>query len=217
MKPAKEIGGDYFDYITFTEDPNKLGIVIADVTGKGVDAGMVMGMTKSTIHALSEENLTTRDLVLKLNRHLCTLLKKQKFISLVFAEYSAENGTFTWAGAGHEHVLVVRHGQKGDHEVEAVVTGGVVLGVFDDIEDDITQKSLTLRKGDKIILYTDGVTEARNADNEMFTLEQLVEIIRQEPSLSAHDLLSHINKKLQQFIDDTPQYDDITLVVMEKT
>ena len=74
---------------TFAEDPNRLGIVVADVTGKGVDAGMVMGMTKSTIHALSEQNLTTRELILKLNRHLCNLLKKQKFISLVYAEYSA--------------------------------------------------------------------------------------------------------------------------------
>jgi serine phosphatase RsbU (regulator of sigma subunit)/flagellin-specific chaperone FliS len=217
MQPAKEIGGDYFDYITFAEDPNRLGIVVADVTGKGVDAGMVMGMTKSTIHALSEQNLTTRDLTLKLNRHLCKLLKKQKFISLVYAEYSSENETFTWSGAGHEHIIVARKEHGGGHEVELIVTGGVVLGVFDDIEDDISQKSLTLHKGDKVILYTDGVTEARNADNEMFTLEQLVEIIRQAPSLSAHDLLSHINKKLQQFIDDTPQYDDITLVVMEKT
>jgi serine phosphatase RsbU (regulator of sigma subunit) len=216
MQPAKEIGGDYFDYITFAGDPNRLGIVIADVTGKGVDAGMVMGMTKSTIHALSEENLTTRDLVLKLNRHLCTLLKKQKFISLVYAEYSAENETFTWSGAGHEHILVVRHGQKGDHEVEAIVTGGVVLGVFDDIEDDITQKSIPLRKGDKIILYTDGVTEARNAEHEFFTLDRLIDVIKHAPSLSAEGLLSHINETIQKFIGDTVQYDDISLVVMEK-
>jgi serine phosphatase RsbU (regulator of sigma subunit) len=219
MQPAKEIGGDYFDYISFAGDPNRLGIVVADVTGKGVDAGMVMGMTKSTIHTLSEQDLTTRDLVLRLNRHLCTLLKKQKFISLVYAEYSAEEGTFTWSGAGHEHVIVARKEQGGGRglEVELIVTGGVVLGVFDDIEDDISQKTLTLHKGDKVILYTDGVTEARNADNEMFTLEQLVEVIRQAPSLSAPELLSHINEKIQQFINDTPQYDDITLVVMERT
>ena len=92
-----------------------------------------------------------------------------------------------------------------------------MLGVFDDIEEDISQKSLTLHKGDKVIVYTDGVTEARIADNEMFTRERLVEIISQASSLSAPVLLSHINEKIQQFIDDTPQFDDITLVVMERT
>ena len=127
-----------------------------------------------------------------------------------------EEGTFTWSGAGHEHIIVVRNTQEGEHEVEVIVTGGVVLGVFDEIEDDISQKSITLNKGDKVILYTDGVTEARNEGNEMFTLERFIEIIEHAPSLSAQDLLSHINEKIQQFIGDTPQYDDITLVVMER-
>lgn len=130
MQPAKEIGGDYFDYISFPEDPNKLGIVVADVTGKGVDAGMVMGMTKSAIHSLADQKLTTRDLVLKLNKHLYKILDRQKFLTLVYAEYSTEDGTFTWSGAGHEHVIVVRDKKEGEHEVEVILTGGVILGVF---------------------------------------------------------------------------------------
>jgi sigma-B regulation protein RsbU (phosphoserine phosphatase) len=216
MKPAKEIGGDYFDYITFAGDPNRLGVVVADVTGKGVDAGMVMGMTKSAIHSLADQNLTTRDLVLKLNKHLYTILDRQKFITLVYAEYSAEDGTFTWSGAGHEHVIVVRQKQEEEHEVEVIMTGGVILGVFDQIEDDISQKSVTLNKGDKIILYTDGVTEARNEAKKFFSLERLIETVKQAPPLSAQDLLSYINEKIQQFTGDTPQWDDITLVVMER-
>ena len=216
MQPAKEIGGDYFDYITFAGDPNRLGVVVADVTGKGVDAGMVMGMTKSTIHTLTEQNLTTRDLVITLNKQLCKLLNRQKFITLVYAEYSAEDGTFTWSGAGHEYVIVVRYKQGGQQEVEVILTGGVLLGVFEKIEDDISQKSVTLNKGDKIILYTDGVTEARNEVEEFFAMERLVETIKRAPPLSAQDLLSHINEKIQQFIGDTPPWDDITLVVMER-
>jgi serine phosphatase RsbU (regulator of sigma subunit) len=216
MQPAKEIGGDYFDYISFAEDPNRLGIVVADVTGKGVDAGMVMGMTKSTIHTLTEQNLTTRDVVITLNKHLCKLLNRQKFITLIYAEYSAGDGTFTWSGAGHEHVIIARHKQDGGHEVEVIMTGGVILGIFEQIEDEISQKSVTLNKGDKIILFTDGVTEARNADNNMFTMERLVETVKQAPLLSAQDLLSYIDEKIQQFIGDTPPWDDITLVVMER-
>ena len=97
------------------------------------------------------------------------------------------------------------------------MTGGVILGVFEQIDDDITQKSVTLHKGDKVILYTDGVTEARNEAKEFFTLERLVEIVKQAPLLSAQGLLEYINNKIQQFIGDTPQWDDITLVVMERT
>jgi sigma-B regulation protein RsbU (phosphoserine phosphatase) len=96
------------------------------------------------------------------------------------------------------------------------MTGGVILGVFEEIGDEISQKSVTLNKGDKIILYTDGVTEARNETKEFFTLERLVETVQHAPPLSAHDLLSHISKQIKQFIGDTPQWDDITLVVMER-
>jgi len=216
MQPAKEIGGDYFDYITFAEDPDRLGIVVADVTGKGVDAGMVMGMTKSTIHILTKQNLTTRDLVITLNRQLYKLLNRQKFITLVYAEYSAEYGTFTWSGAGHEYVIVVRNKKEAEHEVEVIMTGGVILGVFEQIDNETSQKSVTLNKGDKVILYTDGVTEARNEAEEFFTLKRLVETVKHAPALSAEDLLSYINEKIQQFVGDAPQSDDITLVVMER-
>ena len=154
--------------------------------------------------------------MLRLNRHLCNLLKKQKFISLVYAEYSAEDGTFTWSGAGHEHIIVVRRTQDGDHEVEAIVTGGIILGVFDSIDDDITQSILKLNKGDAIILYTDGLTEAMDSGKQFFSLDRLIETIKRAPSLTAQDLLSHIKKTVQHHIGDSPQYDDITLVVMEK-
>jgi sigma-B regulation protein RsbU (phosphoserine phosphatase) len=216
MQPAKEIGGDYFDYITFAGEPNMLGVVVADVTGKGVDAGMVMGMAKAAIFSLAEQNLTTRELIIKLNRHLCKLLNRQKFITMVYAQYSAEEGTLTWSGAGHEYVIVVRNSQEGEHEVEVILTGGIILGVFEKIDEDITQKSITLNKGDKVILYTDGVTEARNAKQEFFKLERLVDVIKHAQSLSAQDLLSYISEQIQKYIGDTPQYDDITLVVMER-
>jgi sigma-B regulation protein RsbU (phosphoserine phosphatase) len=95
-------------------------------------------------------------------------------------------------------------------------TGGVVLGVFENIEEDISQKSITLNKGDKVILYTDGATEAHDAGGNFFTLDRLVEVTKQSPALSAEKLLSHITETIQKHIGDTPQYDDITLVVMEK-
>jgi serine phosphatase RsbU (regulator of sigma subunit)/tetratricopeptide (TPR) repeat protein len=216
MNPAQEIGGDYYDFVPLSNsgDGDRLGIVIADVTGKGVDAGMVMGITKSLIYSLSEQNMTTREMVLKLNKHLCNLLNRQKFVSLIYGECADQGNTFRWSGAGHEYVLVLRN--SGRHEVEEIVTGGVILGVFDHIEKDIEEKSISLQKGDKIILYTDGVTEAKNADDSLFTRQRLVETLRQAPELTAHDLLVYIDQKVREYIGNAAQYDDITLVVIEK-
>ncbi|MEW6586786.1 MAG: SpoIIE family protein phosphatase, partial [Nitrospirota bacterium] len=216
MSPAQEIGGDYYDFIPISDNGagNKWGVVIADVTGKGVDAGIVMGITKSLIHSLSEQDLTTREMVLKLNRHLCNLLNRKKFVSLIYAECNEGDNVFRWSGAGHEYILVLK--DSGAPRVEEIMAGGTVLGVFDLKEEDIAEKSISLNRGDKVILYTDGVTEARNAEGSLFTRERFVEILRQSPPLSAQDLLGHIHEKVQGFIGDVPQYDDITLVILEK-
>lgn len=218
MLSAKQVAGDYYDFITYS--PQRLGIVVADVSGKGLDAGMVMSMTKSTIMTLSRESIAPRNLVIELNKLLCKQLKQQKFISLIYAEYTTDDNTFTWAGAGHEHVLVYRASDSsstGVPEVEIIKTGGIVLGMFDDIDDNITQQSVVLNKGDGIVLYTDGVTEARNPEKDMFSLEKLVETVRIAPAnFSAKELLDYIKKTIQEFIQDAPQYDDITLVVLKR-
>ena len=99
-------------------------------------------------------------------------------------------------------------------EVEVVKTGGIVLGMIRDIADMIPQKSIVLNPGDRIILYTDGVTEARNSKEEMFSLQKLVEIIKQVPELSVKDFLLYLKDQIQQHIHDAAQYDDITLVVL---
>ena len=157
MEPAKEIGGDYYDFIVIRGEQDKkdddtgaekLGIVIADVSGKGVDAGMVMGMTKAFIQSLAEQELSPRDLVLKLNKHLFGQLNHQKFVSLIYAEYLAKKEMLTWSGAGHEHLILCKK-----NGVELIKAGGIVLGVFDDIDHIITQDSVKLAKGDRIVLY----------------------------------------------------------------
>lgn len=213
LLPAKEVAGDYYDFITYS--PQKLGIVVADVSGKGMDSGMVMSMTKSTLVPLTEQDLTPRELVIKLNRFLCKQLNQQKFISLIYAEYTSSDSTFTWAGAGHEHVIVYRAPQAQEKpKVEVIKTGGIVLGMFEDIDDKIPQQRITLNRGDRVVLYTDGATEVRNEEDDMFSLKRLVESVRQAPPLSPEGLLNYIKQSIEQFMQDTPQYDDITLVVL---
>ncbi|HMK49535.1 MAG TPA: AAA family ATPase [Thermodesulfovibrionales bacterium] len=215
MNPAQEIGGDYYDFIPISNDGDvdKMGIVIADATGKGVDAGMVMAITKSLIHSLCEQRLSTGEMVLKLNKHLCNLLNRQKFISLIYGECSGRDNIFRWSGAGHEYILVMRDSGS---RVEEVMAGGTVLGVFNLKEDDIAERSITLEKGDKVILYTDGVTEAKNVRDELLTRQRLVDILKQAPQLPARGLLNHINQKIREHIGDASQFDDITLVVIER-
>jgi len=234
METAQEIGGDYFDFIEYTDENriketqmgadsavNKLGIVVADVSGKGLDAGMVMGMTKATIYSLSEQDLTPRDLIIRLNTLLCKQLYQQKFISLIYAEYTSD-GKFTWSGAGHERVLVFRRSTQNSEPstsyVEVIKTGGLVLGMESDIARFIDQQSIQLNQGDKVVLYTDGVTEARNPASEMFTLDRMLRYIQNNASQkSVSELLNGLKTEVHSFIKDAPQYDDITLVGIEKT
>lgn len=210
LLPAKEVAGDYYDF--FLHDSQKVGLVVADISGKGMDAGMVMSMTKSALHIFSKQGMSPRDLVLNLNRSLCEQLRQQKFISLIYAEYTSTDNNFIWAGAGHEHIIIYRASNPVD--IEVIKTGGIVLGMFEDIDDKITQKSVPLNKGDRIILYTDGATEARNPENEMFSLNRLVDTVKGVSGLPVKDLLLHIKDRVQHFIQDAPQYDDITLVVL---
>jgi len=213
LLPAREVAGDYYDFISLGS--GKVGIVVADVSGKGLDSGMVMSMTKATLLPLSREQLTPRELIVKLNEFLLQQLQQQKFIALIYGEYTAINNTFTWAGAGQEHVIVYRVAQR---NVEVIKTGGIVLGMFDDIRDNIYQQSLVLDKGDRLILYTDGVTEARDSNDEMFGRSRLVETIREiSPFFSAKETLSYVMDKIHKHIGDAPQFDDITIVVLRKT
>jgi len=180
-----------------------------------MDSGMVMSMTKFTMYSLIDQRLAPRDLVLKLNNLLCQQIAQQKFISLIYAEYSGQSGDFTWAGAGHEHIIVYRAAQ-GDKpaNVEVIKTGGIVLGMIDNIDQMITQQSITLNPGDRIVLYTDGVTEARNPQGDMLSLQGLVSIINGLPMLGVKEFLAAIKKKIQAYIQDAARYDDITLVVL---
>ena len=139
-------------------------------------------------------------------------LNQQKFVSLIYAEYLAKKEMLTWSGAGHEHLSLCKK-----NGVELIKAGGIVLGVFDDIDHIITQDSVKLAKGDRIVLYTDGATEAKNKENEMFTLERLVDVVKQHKDLAIEEFIVSIKNDIKQFIDDAPQYDDITLVVLEKT
>ncbi|OQX84774.1 MAG: hypothetical protein B6D55_08410, partial [Candidatus Omnitrophica bacterium 4484_70.2] len=139
-------------------------------------------------------------------------LHQQKFISLIYAEYSSIDNTLTWVGAGQEYVLVL----KNDNSVQVIKTGGVILGMVEEIEDKISQNRIFLEKGEKILLYTDGAVELRNSQSEMFSKERLVDAFRQTKGLNIRQTLDFLQQQLLYFSQGTSLYDDITLVVLER-
>jgi serine phosphatase RsbU (regulator of sigma subunit) len=220
MTPAKEIGGDYYDFIPL---PNKeeLAIVIGDVSGKGVAAGLLMSMVKATIHAFSQEGASPKQILLRTNAFLHQHVGSQKFMTLLYLKWQSQSRTLSYSSAGHEHILICRAqgpattGRTATGVVEAIVSGGFMLGMIADIDKFLEERQIRLGPSDKILLYTDGVTEAENASGERFGLEQLKESFQRHSQKSTGELMQAVKDEVYTFIGAHPQYDDITLVVME--
>ncbi|MFA5116434.1 MAG: SpoIIE family protein phosphatase [Candidatus Omnitrophota bacterium] len=211
MQPAKEIGGDYYDFITL---PNKdeLSVVIGDVSGKGVGAGLLMAMAKTAIHTLSQEQTSPKEILMRTNSILNQHVGGQKFMTMLYFRWNALQKTLSYASAGHEHILIFR---ISDGKIETVQSGGFMLGMIPEIGKFLEDKSISLNLGDKVVLYTDGVTEARNPQEEMFGLSRLITSITKNSSQPAIELMNSVKNEVYSFIDTREQYDDITLVVME--
>jgi len=212
MQPAKEIGGDYYDFIPV---PNKddIAIVIGDVSGKGVGAGLIMSMTKATIHTLSREGFSPKEILLRANEFLNQHISEQKFMTLLYLLWKSKERMMAYSSAGHEHILICRASARS--QVEAIVSGGFMLGMLPDIGGYLEEKQIKLEPGDKILLYTDGVTEAENQSRDRFGLERLKVAFLRYSSKPADELMHCVKDEVYAFIGGHPQYDDITLVVLE--
>ncbi|MDD5655621.1 MAG: PP2C family protein-serine/threonine phosphatase, partial [Candidatus Omnitrophica bacterium] len=222
MQPAKEIGGDYYDFVTLT-NKDHLAIVIGDVSGKGVAAGLLMAMAKTAIHTLSQDEASPKQILLRTNTILNQHIGGQKFMTMLYFRYDSINRTFTYSSAGHEHILIYRNKLASERvvpqgtspNVETIMSGGFMLGMIPDIAQFLEDKQITLNTGDKIVVYTDGVTEARNTSEDFFGLPRLVDAINKHGSKPANELLQSLKDDVYSFIGAREQYDDITLVVME--
>jgi serine phosphatase RsbU (regulator of sigma subunit) len=211
MQPAREIGGDYYDFITLPDKDN-LSIVIGDVSGKGVAAGLFMAMAKTAIHTLSQEETSPMRILVRTNHILNQHIGGQKFMTLLYLMWRPHNATLTYSSAGHERILLYRENSQ---QVEAIKSGGFMLGMVDDIEIFLEENEIKLSPQDKILLYTDGVTEAQNSREEMFGIERLKDAFKKHSEKSALELMTAIKEDVYAFIGTHPQYDDISLVVLE--
>jgi len=212
--PAREIGGDYYDFVELKRQYGeiRLGIAVGDVSGKGLASGIYMAMAKTAISTLSLEMLDVKTILSRVNEVLIRHIDEENFMSMVLMEWQPEKRTLYYAGAGHEHILVYRHEQE---EVEVIATGGIVLGLMPDIYEIISEGTIELKESDKVVLFSDGVTEAQNIQKEQYSIERLVEAVKHHGHHPCNALLEVLNNEVQEYMGDTEQYDDITIVVLE--
>lgn len=211
--PARIISGDYYDYIDLGDD--QCGIVIADVSGKGVPAGLLMAMCRSSLRSVAQGEHSPSKALGLVNRQLFPDIREDMFISMAYGILDGKRGTMTLARAGHDPALLYR-AETGS--VETLRSPGLALGVdsgqvFERITKD---HEVQLHEGDCILFYTDGVKEAIDSQEEEFGMERMAEVFRDAAPYGAEAILHQMQIKLRAFTGEAAQMDDITLVAIEK-
>lgn len=203
--PARVVGGDYFDVLKFSE--SKVGICIGDVVGKGLTAALLMANLQAAVRALVSESLSPAALCKKLNSVICNNVAADKFITFFYGVIDAEERVLSYANAGHWPPVLVR---RSGTEV-GLKEGGALLGVFPDWKYD--DGEIQLEQGDRLVLYTDGLTEATNPVGQEFGKPRLVELLKLNVELSAADLHAKLMKQVLSFCGGNLQ-DDLALLVV---
>jgi CHASE2 domain-containing sensor protein len=210
--PAREVSGDFFDFIEIGE--NKLGFVIADVTGKSVSGALVMTASKSVFRLLSEGELTVGEIMIRANRQIKKDITKAKgmFVALLYAVLNIENRTISLCSAGQTQPI---HLAAKSGEAILVETEGDAfpLGILDDADYQETQ--LCLEPGDIVVFYTDGVVEAMNKANQMYGFDRFLSVIKENRELGADDFLAKMIADVAGFVGTAEQHDDLTIVVIK--
>lgn len=211
--PARVISGDYYDYIDLGD--HKHGIAIADVSGKGVPAGLLMAMCRSSLRSVAPGRKSPAEILAAVNRQLFPDIREDMFISMAFCILDEEAGTLTMARAGHDPALWF-HRESGI--VEQMKSPGMALGVDAGsvFERIIKDQTIQLKAGDCVLLHTDGVREALDAEDEEFGMERMSACFSEAAFLGSESILKQIQDELRQFTGEGPQMDDITLVAIEK-
>jgi PAS domain S-box-containing protein len=210
---AKEVGGDFFDVIPFeiiALDKGTLGLLIADVSGKGVPAALFMALSRIVVRVNALWHRDPAKAIYDSNNIIAQDSKSGMFVTLFFGTLSERDRTLTYVNAGHNPPVVFR---SRTGTLEELMPTGIVLGAVENRE--YYSRTVTIGHGDVIVMYTDGVTESINAKEELFGEERLNAIIRESARLPAQEILERILSAVQEYTGDLPQFDDITLLVIK--
>ncbi|MEG9862853.1 MAG: SpoIIE family protein phosphatase [Parvularculales bacterium] len=208
MKPARNVGGDFFDIVTLSD--GRIGLAVADVSGKGVPAAMFMMSSRTLLKGASIGSDPRTDMVVgEVNKQLCDNNEAAMFTTLFFAALNASSGKLEFVNGGHNPPLLIHSDGSSTYMVDAL---GVALGVVPDRKYE--NHSIQLKPGDTVFMYTDGVTEAEDHKEKQFGVERLQKMFADEPPTGAQDVTDRVFKAVDEFGGDAEQYDDITCLTL---
>ena len=206
MTPAKQVGGDFYDF--FLVDDSHLGLVIADVSGKGVPAALFMVIAKTLIkNATQQGSLTPAQILSQVNEQLCEGNRAELFVTVWLAIIDLDTGKGIAANAGHEHPALRKSGGKFElikykHSPAVATMEGMRF----------REHEFEMGPGDTLFVYTDGVPEATNEDNVLFGEERMIEALNSTPDASPEQVLTNVHEAVNEFVDEAPQFDDLTML-----
>ena len=208
MDPAREVGGDFYDFFLIDED--HLCIVVADVSGKGVPAALFMMISKVILQSCAMLGKSAAEILTKTNEALCSSNQAEMFVTVWLGILEISTGRLTAANAGHEYPVLKK--PSGSFEI---LKGrhGLVIGAMDGIR--YREYTLPLEPGSKLFVYTDGVPEATNADNAMFGTDRMLSALNEDPDAAPEQLLRRVRRAVDDFVKDAEQFDDLTMLCLE--
>lgn len=208
MNPAKEVGGDFYDF--FLIDDNHLGLVMADVSGKGVPAALFMMASKIILQSCAMLGGSPAEILTKTNEAICSNNQEEMFVTVWLGILEISTGKLTAANAGHEYPVIRNAGGRFElfKDKHGFVIGGMSGAKYREYE-------IQMEPGSKLFLYTDGVPEATDADKNMFGTERMVDALNTEPEASPEVILKNVHSAVDGFVKEAEQFDDLTMLCIE--
>lgn len=212
-RPSKDVGGDYYDFVEI--DDTRLGVVIADVSGKGVSGSMVMTMFRSVLRMHAQQHVRPADALIHTNKQVTEDIKRGMFVTCFYIVLNHASGSVRVCSAGHNPMVYWR-AQKG--KCHMINPRGIAIG-FDKgpvFEKSLQEQRFSLEPGDRIVVYTDGIVEAMDAERTEFGDDRMLDVIREYGAESSGRLINHLVEQVELFQGDAPQADDMTILTFRR-
>ncbi|HYK90965.1 MAG TPA: PP2C family protein-serine/threonine phosphatase [Acidobacteriota bacterium] len=208
MRPANTVGGDYYDIMQLTE--TRVGIVVGDVAGKGMPAALMMALLQGSLRTLITAGHRGAELMTKLNEYLCANIPENKLVTLFYGELDTKAGELRYVNAGHNAPVLIRGGLN----LERLPATSLVMGI--DRNTPFEERQVELRSGDRLLLFTDGVTEAFNLKDEEYGEARLTDFLQRNAALSSDELIKAIVGDVLKFCGAARPGDDMTLMAITR-
>jgi serine phosphatase RsbU (regulator of sigma subunit) len=216
--PAREVGGDYYDFFPLGHE--RVGVLIADVSGKGTSAALYMAELKGLVLSLSQIYQSPRQLLLEVNRIISENLDSRSFITMTYAVLDLSKGLMTYARAGHTPLIFMGASKTAAPNAQVLTPSGMVLGLRIDgaaekFAELLEEEQVPLHNGDVIVLYTDGITEAMDVNSDLFGEARLSRIVEEHGHLDSGELRERILREIEAFVGGADQHDDMTMILIK--